>query len=129
MVLLLACVSPPASTGNPDLEAGRDVYARVCAVCHGSQGGGVSAPTLAGVVETFPDCTVHQQWITLGSDRWRDEVSATYGAQNKEITAVMPSWESSLTELEIKQVAAFERSQFGGQDGEAARSGCGLGGG
>jgi hypothetical protein len=40
----------------------------------------------------------------------------------------MPSWESSLTQLEIKQVAAFERFQFGGVELASATGDCGLGG-
>ena len=128
-LILVACVSSPASTGNVDLDAGRDVFARVCTACHGAQGGGASGPALATVLETFPACADHMRWVTLGSERWRDEVGPTYGAQKKEITGAMPSWESSLTQLEIKQVAAFERFQFGGLELASATGDCGLGGG
>lgn len=127
ILIAAACASPPASTGNLDVDAGRDVYARVCSTCHGAQGGGGAGPALGGVVETFPSCADHVRWVSLGSERWREEVSDTYGPTNKEITGAMPSWEASLTELEIRQVAAFERFQFGGGGLEMVAADCGLG--
>lgn len=124
---LVACAQPAQlSLGDPVLDAGHATYNRVCAICHGGNGQGGSAPTLAGVLETFSDCTDQQQWIFLGSKKWREDVGATYGDTEKEITAVMPSFEVVLSSDEIAQVAAYERLQFGGATVEEALTGCGL---
>jgi hypothetical protein len=58
--------------------------------------------------------------------RWKEEVGDTYGDPEKEITAVMPSFESSLTAAEIAQVAAYQRFQFGGASFDEALGDCGL---
>jgi mono/diheme cytochrome c family protein len=54
-------------------------------------------------------------------------VSPTYGTQDKEITGAMPSFEPTLTDAQIRQVAAFERSRYGGLALPAALTDCGLG--
>lgn len=66
------------------------------------------------------------EWISLGSNRYQEEVGPTYGDAEKEITAVMPEFAESLTEREIAQVAAFERHRFGGADEDTALTDCGL---
>jgi mono/diheme cytochrome c family protein len=126
VVLFVACASGPESLGDPNLDAGHEVFGRVCAACHGGNGTGASAPALTSVLETFPDCETHRQWVTIGSDRWKDEVGPVYGAPGKEITAVMPSFDAVLTDEEIQQVAAFERFRFGAGDMGAVLADCGL---
>lgn len=121
-----ACAQPPPSLGDPNLDGGREVFRRVCAACHGGQGQGESAPALAEVLATFPACGDHRMWITLGTARWKGEVGPTFGATNKEITRVMPSFESVLTAEEIAQVAAFERFSFGGAGAEEVLADCEL---
>jgi mono/diheme cytochrome c family protein len=123
---LAACAQPPASLGDPDLDAGRLTFNRLCATCHGGNGLGGSAPSLSGVLETFSDCADHRQWITLGSERWQAEVGATYGDTDKDITAVMPSFDTVLSSTEIAQVAAFQRLQFGGATVNDSLTDCGL---
>jgi mono/diheme cytochrome c family protein len=122
-----ACAQPPPSLGNPDLDAGQETYRSSCSACHGPTGAGISAPALSEVAATFPDCSIQQQWITLGSAGWKEEVGETYGAQEKKITAVMPFFEGALTATQIAQVAAFERVQFGGASMKDALADCGLG--
>ena len=78
------------------------------------------------MVATFPDCEEQQRWITLGSKQWQEEVGDTYGATDKEITAVMPSFRTVLTLEEIAQVAAYQRLQFGGASLEEVLADCGL---
>lgn len=121
-----ACAASQPSLGDPALDAGQKSYQEVCAACHGPTGAGTSAPALSEVLATFPDCSTQQQWIRLGSEAWKDEVGETYGAQDKEITAIMPTFRPVLSETEIAQVAAFERFQFGGATMEEALTGCGL---
>ncbi|HEY6635348.1 MAG TPA: cytochrome c [Acidimicrobiia bacterium] len=111
---------------DPALEAGREVYSSTCATCHGGNGEGGSAPTLDGVLTTFSQCDDQVEWISLGSQRFQEEIGETYGDTDKEITAVMPEFGQSLTETEIAQVAAFERHRFGGEDPASAMAGCGL---
>ena len=125
-IVFVGCASGPESLGDPALDAGRDTFGRICASCHGGTGAGASAPALTSVLETFPDCQTHRQWVTLGSDRWKQEVGPVYGAPDKEITAIMPSFETLLTEEQIQQVAAFERFRFGGGEMAAVLADCGL---
>lgn len=127
MVVVVACASGPESLGDPNLDAGRETFGRVCSSCHGGTGAGGSAPPLTSVLETFPDCETHRQWVTFGSERWKEEVGPVYGAPGKEITAIMPSFDSVLTDEEVQQVAAFERFRFGGGEMEAVLADCGLG--
>ena len=127
MTVVVGCASGPESLGDPALDEGRDIFGRLCSSCHGGTGSGASAPALTSVLETFPDCETHVQWVTIGSDRWKEEVGPVYGASGKEITAIMPSFEAVLTDLEIRQVASFERFRFGGAEMEDVLAGCGLG--
>ncbi len=127
VVWLVACASGPESLGDPNLDAGRETFGRICSACHGGDGTGGSAPALTSVLETFPDCETQRQWITIGSERWKDEVGSVYGAPGKEITAIMPSFEAVLTAEEIQQVASFERLRFGGGDMETVLADCGFG--
>lgn len=127
LLVFVACASGPESLGDPNLDAGREIFGRVCSSCHGGTGSGASAPALTSVLETFPDCQTHRQWVTIGSQRWKEEVGDVYGAPGKEITAIMPSFEAVLTAEEIKQVASFERFRFGGGEMEAVLADCGLG--
>ena len=124
--VLAGCASGPESPGDPDLDAGREIYGRICSSCHGGTGTGGSAPALTSVLETFPDCETHRRWVTLGSERWKEEVGDVYGAPGKEITAIMPSFEAVLTEEEIRQVASFERVRFGGGGMGTVLADCGL---
>lgn len=110
----------------PDLESGREIFIARCAVCHGGNGQGASAPALDDVSSTFTRCEAQIEWIALGSERYRAEIGPVYGDAGKEITGVMPEFGSSLTETEIAQVAAFERHQFGGASAESALEDCGL---
>jgi hypothetical protein len=76
------------------------------------------------VLNTFPNCASHLQWVTLGSERWKNEVGPTYGTDDKEIAAVMPSFGAQLTLTQIRQVVAYERVQFGGADTETTLAEC-----
>ena len=125
MVSLVAgCASGPESLGDPNLDAGRATYGRICSSCHGGTGAGASAPALTSILETFPDCDTQIQWVTLGSERWKEEVGPVYGAPGKEITAIMPSFDAVLTDEEIRQVVSFERMRFGGGEMDAVLADC-----
>ena len=55
---------------------------------------------------------------------WENQFGPTYGATDKEITGIMPSFKSVLTEAEIAEVASYERLQFGGLSAADAVAGC-----
>jgi cytochrome c553 len=97
-----------------------------CAGCHGATGGGGGAfPALIGVVATFGACTDHIEWVTLGSQGFRDEGRSTYGDPNKTINGGMPSF-ANLTAEQLAAVVAFERVRFGGADPQQTLVDCGL---
>jgi mono/diheme cytochrome c family protein len=102
---------------------GGEIFAASCAVCHGDTGGGGAGPALAGgsVLETFPSCESHIEWVTLGSAGF-----TTYGAQNKPVAGGMPAF-GSLDETELAQVVLYERVEHGLADEEAAEADCGFG--
>ncbi len=126
LVGLAACASEPGPPLDPNIEAGREAYGRLCSTCHGGSGEGGVGPALSGVVATFPDCATQLRWISLGSERWSNEVGPSYGEQEKEITGAMPSFEPTLTNEQVRQIAAFERSRYGGSAETAALTDCGL---
>jgi hypothetical protein len=121
------------SLGGSPLKLGAALYtaeaAPTCQSCHGADGGGGTGPAFAGgaIIETFPSCSEHIQWVALGTNRWRDEVGDTYGAQAKSVGGggVMQSYEDAgLTAEEIAAVVLFERVTFGGLDAAAAEADC-----
>lgn len=107
-----------------DIAAGRDVYGRSCAVCHGGQGQGGSGPSLADVVETFADCDDQVAWVRRGSAGHLEAVGPTYGDVDREVRGGMPGFEASLTDEQITQVVAFQRHRFGGQSVSETLAGC-----
>jgi mono/diheme cytochrome c family protein len=114
------------SVTSESLRTGRGVYGDRCSSCHGNRGQGGVGPSLANVLETWPDCADQQDWIALGSKRWKAERGPTYGANDTPVTKVMPEHAISLTPDEIAAVAAFERVQYGGGDESTETAACGL---
>jgi mono/diheme cytochrome c family protein len=102
------------------------VYADNCSVCHGSRGQGGVGPALSNVRETWPSCDDHQEWIALGTERWKSERGPVYGADDVPITKVMPAHGERLTPEEIAEVAAFERVEYGDGDQAIELAACGL---
>jgi mono/diheme cytochrome c family protein len=102
-----------------------------CTSCHGENGGGSgNFPTFVGgsLLTTFPDgqCADQVEWIAVGTAGWP---GATYGATGKPVGgsgALMPAFGGTLTDVELRSVALYERVQFGGQALEAALADCGL---
>lgn len=113
-----------AAPRDPDITAGRKVYGD-CVACHGREGNGGVGPALEDVTATFPDCDEHILWISLGSERWKEEVGDTYGAGGVLIDGVMPSFDE-LPERDRRLVAFYERVTFAGADPDVERAACGL---
>ena len=126
-VLVAACGGSDTAPTDDPMSIGREVYGRICSTCHGPGGAGGVGPALTGVLETFPACGDQERWIRLGSHRWKDEVSPTYGAAGREVKGAMPSFESSLTTEEIAAVASFERVRYGGGDVASVTADCASG--
>ncbi len=81
----------PSITADPALVAeGRDVYLENCAVCHGTDATGASAPSLIGVARRYPDPAAQELVVRSG-----------FGA--------MPGWGSRLTDAEIAAVVDYTR--------------------
>jgi mono/diheme cytochrome c family protein len=122
---LIGANCAPEST-SAELRTGRGVYADTCSSCHGNRGQGGVGPALADVRETWPSCTDHQEWIALGTARWKAEHGPVYGANDTPITKNMPPHADRLTAEEIAAVAAFQRVEYGGGDPAAELVACGL---
>ncbi len=125
LVLTTLAACGGAEPADPDWIAGREIFG-TCAPCHGKGGEGGIGPAFSTVRETFPDCATQQKWISLGSEGWKKNVGDSYGATDKPIEKVMPSFDK-LTDTELAQVAVYERVRFGGGDLETERIACGLG--
>ncbi len=123
--LLAACGGSGGSQPTP-MDVGRDIYGSICSVCHGAVGQGGTGPALDSVAETFPSCDDHMRWVTLGSERWSDEVGNTYGATNKPVVGGMPENGATLTDEEIASVVVFERVRYGGLELADVGTGCGV---
>ena len=123
--VLMSAACAPSVPDDPVLAAGQVVY-RTCSSCHGVAGQGGAGPPLVdgAVLITFPTCGEHVKWIMVGSEAWKAEVGDTYGATGKTVRGGMPAFGPVLTEEQIRQVAAYERAQFGGADPVEARADC-----
>lgn len=124
--LLLVVVAACGGDTEGPLADGVRVYGRMCASCHGTQGQGGIGPALTEVVETFPSCADHIEWVTLGSTGWLDAHGDTYGATAKPVAGGMPAFGAPLGVEEIASVSAFERHRHGGVPLEVALADCGV---
>jgi mono/diheme cytochrome c family protein len=91
---LAACTEAPpeVSADDPELISGRDIYARNCASCHGSDGGGGVGRKLneGAVVAAYPDIADQIELISNGR-------------------GTMPAYMARLTEDEIRAVSRYTR--------------------
>ena len=125
-MVVIAVSCGPGSVTSESLRAGRDVYGDRCSACHGNRGQGGVGPSLSDVLETWPDCMDQQDWIALGSERWKIERGPTYGADDELVDKVMPEHAETLTLHEIAAVAAFERVEYGSGDRATELEACGV---
>ncbi|MDX1449400.1 MAG: c-type cytochrome [Acidimicrobiia bacterium] len=122
--LLAGCGDDDAA---PDpIRQGRAIYGDLCSLCHGDGGQGGVGPSLGEVVETWPDCADHIEWIALGSDRWKETHGDTYGATGKPVAGGMPAHDQTLTADERALVAAFERVTYGSAHRQSTLTECGV---
>jgi mono/diheme cytochrome c family protein len=126
LILTLAALTAGCGTNaQPEgFREGRSIYGDLCSVCHGAAGKGQVGPSLDRVLETWPQCSEHVEWISLGSDGWRAEHGDVYGATETPVEGGMPPHRDRLTVEELEVGAAFERAQYGGLDPETALRQC-----
>jgi mono/diheme cytochrome c family protein len=93
-----------ACQGNPagDAVAGRDVFAKVCSVCHGPTG---QPPAEMVARLGVKDLTAPELRGRITPELVEKQVRQ--GSQNK----LMPALEGALTDAQIKSVAAWVASQ------------------
>ena len=71
------------------------------------------------VINTFPTCEAHVDWVRLGTRGWIDEIGPTYGGDDGALKnaggfGVMAGYGGTLTDEEIRAVVVYERVTFGG---------------
>lgn len=94
---------------KPEFEAaatGDQIFAKLCASCHGVAGAGGSGPAMKGGSESkqFPNIDDHIAFVKEGS-----KAGTPYGTSGKG-TGAMPAWGGTLNEEQIKAVVEYERS-------------------
>jgi cytochrome c oxidase subunit II len=89
--LLASCGDSPQRPTDPVLARGYDVYQDQCASCHGTGGGGGSAPRLKGVIAGRYDVETHTRIVTGG------------------VGARMPAFGERLSPEEVDAVVRYER--------------------
>ena len=123
VVAVVAAGCAPSDQPEP-LRQGRSTYGDVCSVCHGARGEGSVGPSLENIIETWPRCADQVEWIALGSEDWRIQHGETYGESDKPVAGGMPAHADQLTVEEMRRVAAFERTEYGGLDPQTALTQC-----
>lgn len=127
VVTFVALSCAPGDAAPEALRTGRGVYGDRCSSCHGDAGQGGVGPSLRNVLSTWPSCDDHKEWIALGTEGWKEVHGPTYGANDTEITQKMPGHADTLSADQIAAVAAYERVEYGGGDGDAELAACGVG--
>ncbi|MYH87494.1 MAG: hypothetical protein F4125_02525 [Acidimicrobiaceae bacterium] len=129
---------PPADPEGLLFEGG-EVYAEVCASCHGGTGSGGTGRQLNGgeVLLTFPSDAAgydglagHIAWVANGSDQTEITEGPVYGDPARtgsdsprtvgSFGAAMGNFTESLTVEELAAVVYYERVAHGGIDDETA---------
>lgn len=100
-LLFLGCGStPPVGRAN-DVAAGRELYLRNCASCHGWEGAGDGS--IASNSRIHPRNLKRPWEYRQGSDSESVYRSIRQGVRG----TVMTPWEGRMNELEMRQVAAY----------------------
>ena len=127
LVLVLLIAGCGGTGSSASFKEGRTIYGDICSACHGSRGQGGVGPSLDSVIETWPTCDAHVEWVEVGSEGWSQRYGDTYGATDKPVQGGMPAHGNVLTLEEMRLVAAFERISYGGQSEADAFEDCRVG--
>lgn len=107
---LSALAAPPEPPGfklNGDVERGRQVFLKRCALCHGAAGDGRG--TLAASLEVKPTDFTAKGVLVKRSD-WELYVVTRDGGPVLGLSTAMFGWSKLVSDQEIRDAAAFVRS-------------------
>jgi mono/diheme cytochrome c family protein len=104
-VLLARAADAPVS--SPAVEAGREVYARVCATCHGDEGRG-DGPSAAGLA-TRPTNFTDGRIVNRLPDSYLTNVIAN-GGPAEGLAPTMPPFRGLLSDGQVADVVAYLRT-------------------
>ncbi|HYO15935.1 MAG TPA: cytochrome c [Thermoanaerobaculia bacterium] len=107
---LSALAAPPEPPGfelNGDVERGRQVYLKRCAICHGTAGDGRG--TLSSSLEVKPTDFAAKGTFAKRSD-WEVYVVTRDGGQVLDLSTAMFGWGKLISDQEIRDAAAYVRS-------------------
>ena len=71
-------------------------------------------------------CADQIEWVRLGSDGWLQEYGDRYGDTDRPVEGGMVAYGSSLRDADLRIVAAYVRTEFGGLAEAAVRADCGI---
>lgn len=107
---LSALAAPPEPPGfelNGDVERGRQVFLKRCAICHGPTGDGRG--TLSASLKVKPRDFTAQGALGRRSD-WELYVVTRDGGQVLGLSTAMFGWGKLISDQEVRDAAAYVRS-------------------
>jgi len=100
---LLASIATAAHAQQPDLLAGRALFVKRCAVCHGEKADGNS--NLARMLDPKPANLLASKLDSVARNQIIRKGGAAVGR-----SPVMPNWEAELSEGELRDVIGYVAS-------------------
>jgi mono/diheme cytochrome c family protein len=100
---LLASIATAAHAQQPDLAAGRALFANRCSVCHGEKADGNS--NLARLLDPKPANLLVSKLDSAARNQIIRKGGAAVGR-----SSVMPNWEAELSEAELRDVIGYVAS-------------------
>ena len=112
----LGALSPPSTKAAvlTPIQQGAQLFAKNCAQCHGTTGEGGVGPQLAGgqAKLTFPNEADQIKWVETGSAPHKGQPygdPSRPGGQHIAKSGGMPSFQGTLTAVQIQDVVTYER--------------------
>ena|SRR5437588_5408657 len=112
----LGALSPPSTKAAvlTPIQQGAQLFAKNCAQCHGTTGEGGVGPQLAGgqAKLTFPNEADQIKWVETGSAPHKGQPYGDPnrpGGQHIAKSGGMPSFQGTLTAVQIQDVVTYER--------------------
>ncbi len=103
--------NPPASnepsqaSSGGDVEKGKKIFAEKCAVCHGANGEGAVGPGFVSNAKVTTGATGDATKAVKDRLSEADHIKVVTEGRN-----AMPAWKGQLSEEDIRNVVAYERS-------------------
>jgi len=105
--ILLASISFAATSVSGKKINARALYDHWCAQCHGSEGRGNGINSTPDMAINPRDHTDHNFMITRSDEQFEDVIRG--GGTRAAKSPLMPPWEATLTDAEIKALVAYLR--------------------